>query len=88
MTEEVTKLTPSQHGNNFAASGTSYPENSDNSGSVDKDYENDGQNRVIIRKPDRSLYYENGLAASFLSNQETDHQQQQVSQKIIPWVLS
>ena len=55
----------------LAAKNASDPKSSDNLDSGDDYDENNKRNRVTIHETDPSLYNENGLAASFLSNQKT-----------------
>ena len=71
LIEAVTQMTSLHNANNLAARSTAHPKNSDNSDSGEDDEENDKRNRVTIHETDCSLYNENNLAASFLSDQET-----------------
>ena len=71
MTEAVTQLTSSNNANKLAVRSTADPENSDNSDSGKGDEENNRRNMVTMYEMNYSLYNEIGVAASFLSHQET-----------------
>ena len=71
LTEAVTQLTSSNNANKLAVRSTADPENSDNSDSGKGDEENNRRNMVTMYEMNYSLYNEIGVAASFLSHQET-----------------
>ena len=88
MTKAVTKLTLSQNHNKLAARPTFNPENLANSDFEDDDEENDIQNRVIIHKIVCILYImRTTWQHIFCLIRRLHHHQQQVGQKMTPWIL-